>query len=123
MRSMLVVLFQSTARLLYHTHQPTTALHRHRPLAPLLQRPIDQTRLLIIVLTRLLFLVVFPLLLLTLLVALFALELVFPELVDGVAVDVGEDDFEDVRVPCYGLAFDAFFDVLVGVSFCACREG
>ena len=99
-----------------------TSTH-HRPSPPLLQRPIDQTRLLIIVLTRLLFLVVFPLLLLALLVALFALELVFPELVDGVAVDVGEDDFEDVRVPCYGLAFDAFFDVLVGVSFCACREG
>lgn len=57
-------------------------------------------------------LVVFALALFTLAVALFGLEVVFPELVGCVAVDVGEDDAEDVRVPGYWLAFDAFFDIL-----------
>jgi hypothetical protein len=59
-----------------------------------------------------LFLFVFLLLLLALAVTLLSLELLFPELVYGVAVDVGKDDLEDVRVPLYGLAFNAFFDVL-----------
>jgi hypothetical protein len=57
-------------------------------------------------------LVVLALLLFALAVAGFGLEFVFPELVHGRGVDVGEDDFEHVRVPCYGLAFDAFLYVL-----------
>jgi len=59
-----------------------------------------------------LFLVVFALSLFALTVALFVLEVVFPQLVSYVAVDVREDNAEDVRVPRYWLAFDAFFDVL-----------
>jgi hypothetical protein len=49
--------------------------------------------------------VVFALLLALLAVALFGLELLFPQL-------VGEDEVEHVRVPCYGVALDALFDVL-----------
>jgi hypothetical protein len=72
-----------------------------------------------VVITRLFFLlVVFSLLLLSLLVTLlvFALELILPELVGGVAVDVREDDLEDVGVPRDRLALNAFFDVLADVS-------
>jgi hypothetical protein len=57
-------------------------------------------------------LLLISLLLLALPVALLGLEVFLPQLTRRVAVKVGEDDFEDVRVPCYGLAFDAFFDVL-----------
>jgi hypothetical protein len=69
----------------------------------------------VVVLARFL-LFVLLLLLFALAVALLLLELLLPELVDGVAVDVGEDNLEDVRVPLDGLAFDAFFDILGIVS-------
>lgn len=36
-----------------------------------------------------------------------------PELVCCFGVDVGEYELVDIRIPVYGLAFDAFFDVLV----------
>jgi hypothetical protein len=65
----------------------------------------------VIVFARLFFFV-FLLLLFALAITLFLLELFFPELVGGVAIDVGEDDLKDVRVPFYWLAFDTFFDVL-----------
>jgi hypothetical protein len=56
--------------------------------------------------------VVFALLLALLAVALFGLELLFPQLVEVLFVQVGEDEVEHVRVPCYGVALDALFDVL-----------
>lgn len=40
-------------------------------------------------------------------------ELFFPGIVCGFAVEVGEDDVEDVGVPVDGVAFDAFLDILV----------
>jgi hypothetical protein len=40
------------------------------------------------------------------------LQVLVPELVDNVPFNVGKDDLEYVRVPCYGSALDAFFDVL-----------
>ena len=39
-------------------------------------------------------------------------ELLLPARVCLCGVDVGEDEVEDFRVPGYGLALDAFFDVL-----------
>lgn len=36
-----------------------------------------------------------------------------PELVCCLRVDVGEYELVDIRIPVHGLAFDAFFDVLV----------
>jgi hypothetical protein len=39
-------------------------------------------------------------------------ELLLPARVGLCGVDVREDEVEDLRVPGYGLAFDAFFDVL-----------
>lgn len=63
--------------------------------------------------------IVFPFLLFSLTVALLGLELIFPELVDGVGVNIREDDLEHIGVPGDGLAFDAFFDVLAVVSICA----
>jgi hypothetical protein len=65
----------------------------------------------VVVLARF-FLFVLLLLLFALAVALLLLELLLPELIDGIAVDVREDNLEDVRIPLDGLAFDAFFDVL-----------
>jgi hypothetical protein len=67
-----------------------------------------------------LLLLVFALLFFSLTVALlvFGLKFVFPELVGGVAVNVREDDLEDVGVPRNGLALDTFFDVLAHVSIC-----
>jgi hypothetical protein len=41
------------------------------------------------------------------------LELLFPQLVRGVLVELGEDDLEYFVVPLYGPAVDAFFDILV----------
>jgi hypothetical protein len=72
----------------------------------------------IVVFAGLFFLFFFALLLLAFAVAFLGLQVLVPKLVGGVAVDVGEDDLEDVRVPGYGLALDAFFDVLVMVSIC-----
>lgn len=76
----------------------------------------------VIIFTRLLFLVVLPLLLLSLAVAFLGLQVVIPELVGVFAVDVGEDDLEDIRVPGHGLAFDAFLDVLRCVSIFASAD-
>jgi hypothetical protein len=39
-------------------------------------------------------------------------ELLLPACVCLCGVDVGEDEVEDFGVPGYGLALDAFFDVL-----------
>jgi hypothetical protein len=72
----------------------------------------------IVIFAGLFFLFFFALLLLAFAVAFLGLQVLIPELVGGVAVDVGEDDLEDVRVPGYGLALDAFFDVLLTVSIC-----
>lgn len=58
------------------------------------------------------FVVVFPLLLLPLAIALLGLQLLLPQLVGSVVVDARKDEFEDLRVPFYGVAFDAFFNVL-----------
>jgi hypothetical protein len=66
----------------------------------------------LVVIARFFFLLVLALLLLPLLVALLLLQVLVPELVDNVPFDVGKDDLEYVRVPCYGSALDAFFDVL-----------
>lgn len=60
--------------------------------------------------------IVLPLLLLALLVALLGLEFLLPQLVCGVFVQIGEDQGEDLRVPLYRVAGDAFFDVLRRVS-------
>jgi hypothetical protein len=59
-----------------------------------------------------LFLFVFLLLFFPLAIALLVLEIFLPELVGGVAIDVGEDNLEDVGVPFHWLTFDTFFDVL-----------
>jgi hypothetical protein len=66
----------------------------------------------IVIFSRLFLLIVFALLLFAFAIALFGLEFVFPELVDGIAINVREDDFEHVRVPGYRLTLDTFFDVL-----------
>lgn len=51
-------------------------------------------------------------------------ELFFPGVVCGFAVEVGENDVEDVRVPVDGVAFDAFFDILLySISIYLNQEG
>jgi hypothetical protein len=65
-----------------------------------------------------LLLLVFSLLLFSLSVTLlvFALEFVLPKLVGGVAIDVREDNLEDIRVPRDRLALDTFLNVLADIS-------
>jgi hypothetical protein len=71
----------------------------------------EASRLVVILAALLLILVLLLVLLLPPLTFL-SLELLLPELVGGVFVEVGEDKGEDFVVPGYRTAFEAFFDVL-----------
>jgi len=71
----------------------------------------------LVVVLATLFFIVLLLLLLALPIALFGLKVLFPQLVRRVAIQAREDNVKDVRVPCYGLAFDAFFDVLCNCQY------
>jgi len=56
--------------------------------------------------------ILFILIFLVLLILLLLFQLLLPHAVCSFCVHAGEDQLKDFVIPGYGLAFDAFFDVL-----------